>query len=59
MEHRIPAVYAQREYVEAGCLAAYGSSLADLFGRAGDFVVKILRGAKPADLPVESRRICR
>jgi putative tryptophan/tyrosine transport system substrate-binding protein len=53
MEHRIPAVYAQREYVEAGCLAAYGSSLADLFGRAGDFVVKILRGAKPADLPVE------
>jgi putative ABC transport system substrate-binding protein len=52
-KHRLPAVYAQREYVEAGGLAGYGSSLADLFSRAGDFVAKILRGAKPADLPVE------
>ena len=51
--HRLPAVYAQREFVEAGGLAAYGSSLSDLFVRAADFVVKILKGARPSDLPVE------
>jgi putative ABC transport system substrate-binding protein len=53
LRHRIPAVYAQREFVESGGLAAYGSSLDDLFARAADFVVKILKGARPADLPVE------
>ena len=52
-KHRLPTVYAQREHVEAGGLAAYGSSLSDLFARAADFVVKILKGAKPANLPVE------
>jgi putative ABC transport system substrate-binding protein len=52
-KYRCPAVYAQREFVEAGGLAAYGSSLSDLFARAADFVVKILKGAKPADLPIE------
>ena len=42
-----------REYVEAGGLASYGPSTSDMFRRAGDFVDKILRGAKPADMPVE------
>jgi putative ABC transport system substrate-binding protein len=50
-KHRLPAAYAQREYVDAGGLMAYGSNLSDLFARAAPFVDKILKGAKPADLP--------
>lgn len=50
---RLPAVYAQPEYVESGGLATYGPSMADLFRRAATYVDRILRGAKPADLPVE------
>ena len=42
-----------RSYVQAGGLISYGPSLADQFARAADFVNKILRGAKPADLPVQ------
>ena len=42
-----------RELVEAGGLMSYGPNLPDLFRRAGDFVDKILRGAKPGDIPVE------
>ena len=50
---RLPAVYASREVVEAGGLMAYGPSTSDMFRRAGVYVGKILKGAKPADLPME------
>jgi putative tryptophan/tyrosine transport system substrate-binding protein len=52
-EKRLPAIYAFREAVEAGGLMSYGASLPDLFRRAAIQVDKILKGAKPADLPVE------
>jgi putative tryptophan/tyrosine transport system substrate-binding protein len=50
---RLPTMHAIREYVEAGGLISYGPNLPDHFRRAAEFVDKILRGAKPADLPVE------
>jgi putative ABC transport system substrate-binding protein len=50
---RLPTLHAFREYVEAGGLMSYGANFPDLFRRAGDYVDKILRGAKPADIPVE------
>jgi putative ABC transport system substrate-binding protein len=50
---RLPSMHAGRDYVEAGGLMSYGPNFADLFRRAADYVDKILRGAKPADLPVE------
>ena len=50
---RLPTMHNVQEYVEAGGLMSYGASYPDLFGRSADFVDKILRGAKPADLPVE------
>jgi putative tryptophan/tyrosine transport system substrate-binding protein len=50
---RLPTIYNFREYVEAGGLMSYGPNLPDLYRRAADFVDKILRGAKPGDLPVE------
>jgi putative ABC transport system substrate-binding protein len=52
-KNRLPAMYGLRELVEAGGLMAYSSSLHDLFRRAATFVDKILKGARPADLPVE------
>src|SRR6266545_3145453 len=52
-KNRLPAVYPWKEFVDAGGLMAYGTNVADLFRRAAYFVDKILKGAKPADLPVE------
>ena len=53
LRNRLPSMYAVREYVDAGGLMSYGPSLQDSFRRAATFVDKILKGAKPADLPVE------
>jgi putative ABC transport system substrate-binding protein len=50
---RLPTIYGSREYVDAGGLMSYGPNYTQMFRRAGDYVDKILRGAKPADIPVE------
>jgi putative ABC transport system substrate-binding protein len=52
-KYRLPSIYASREFVEAGGLIAYAVSYPDLYRRAAYFVDKILKGAKPGDLPVE------
>ena len=51
--NRLPAIYGTSEFVEAGGLMSYAPSYTDLYRRAADFVDKILKGAKPADIPVE------
>jgi putative ABC transport system substrate-binding protein len=51
--NRLPSMYVNRDYVDAGGLMSYGPSVRDLFRRAATYVDKILKGAKPADLPVE------
>jgi putative ABC transport system substrate-binding protein len=53
IKHRLPAAYARPEFIEAGGLLYYGTSYNDLFRRAATYVDKILKGANPADLPVE------
>jgi putative tryptophan/tyrosine transport system substrate-binding protein len=52
-KNRLPAIYTNNEYVDAGGLMSYAPNQADLFRRAADFVDKILKGTKPADIPVE------
>src|SRR6266542_1138424 len=53
---RLPTMHGSREFVEAGGLMSYGPNQADLYRRAADYVDKILRGAKPGDIPVEQPR---
>ena len=52
-KHRLPAVYGSSEFIIAGGLAAYGPNYSDLYLRAANYVDKILKGTRPADLPVE------
>src|SRR5262245_10004617 len=54
VKHRLPAMYPRPEFVEDGGLMTYGPSVADLYRRAATYVDKILKGAKPAELPVET-----
>ena len=53
IRHRLPTMFADRVHVEAGGLMSYGADLGDLFQRGAIYVDRILRGARPADLPVE------
>ena len=53
LKSRLPSVYGRREAVDAGGLIYYGADLADSYRRVAVYVDKILKGAKPADLPVE------
>jgi putative ABC transport system substrate-binding protein len=50
---QLPTIFSTRDFVKAGALMSYGPSYTERFGRAADYVDKILRGAKPGDLPVE------
>src|SRR5262249_24782491 len=52
-KHRMPGIYAAREFIDAGGLALYGVSYPDLYRRAATYVDRIFKGAKPADLPIE------
>jgi putative ABC transport system substrate-binding protein len=51
--HRVPAIYAYRSFVAEGGLISYGPDVQDIFRRTASYVDRILKGAKPADLPVE------
>ena len=53
VQHRVPAIYAERGFSEAGGLLSYGPDYLDLFRRAAGYVDRVLRGTKPAELPVQ------
>jgi ABC-type uncharacterized transport system substrate-binding protein len=53
LKSRLPSIYSSREFVDAGGLMTYGPDLADSYKRVAYFIDRILKGAKPADLPVE------
>ena len=53
MKHRLPGIYEAKEYVVDGGLISYGPSFPDLFRRSASYVDRILKGAKPGDLPIE------
>jgi putative tryptophan/tyrosine transport system substrate-binding protein len=53
IKHRLPAIYFQKEFVDEGGLMSYGADFTDLYRRAAQYVDKILKGTKPADLPVQ------
>ncbi len=53
VKHRFPAIYFQREFIDEDGLMSYGADYPDLFRHAAVYVDKILKGAKPADLPVQ------
>jgi putative ABC transport system substrate-binding protein len=50
--HKVPTTYSQRQYAEAGGLMSYGTNVADAARQVGDYTGRILKGAKPAELPV-------
>ena len=56
---RIPSIFQNPDNVEAGGLISYGTDVADIWGRAAYFVDRILKGAKPQDLPVEQASKCK
>ena len=51
--HAVPAIYASREYAEIGALMSYGTNFLDAYRNVGVYVGRILKGAKPADIPIE------
>jgi putative ABC transport system substrate-binding protein len=52
LRYRLPAIYYDRSFAEAGCLISYGPSVSAMYGRAADYAARILKGARPGDLPV-------
>jgi len=58
MKQRLPSVFGVREFVDEGGLVAYGASIFDIWRRAGTYVDRILKGAKPSELPIEQPTKC-